>query len=192
MCRGCVAACFLKFFFSITTSRLWQKHYFPSQVNLRRQSLWVRQLQQYFLFYTWSFAEILAVLKGHTGLVKGVSWDPIGKYIASQVRLELDTSSHFFYALLFVILIASLFALVPVWRQEPTGMAHSWLAAGVRHHGTILRGGHYSCCCVVCSCHLQKDGHRAEHELFECEASLPAACQSFLFFLMHKIRFMSK
>lgn len=31
-------------------------------------------------------SEITAVLKGHTGLVKGVSWDPVGKYIASQVR----------------------------------------------------------------------------------------------------------
>ncbi|GIX97490.1 protein HIRA [Caerostris extrusa] len=28
--------------------------------------------------------EIIAVLKGHSGLVKGVSWDPVGKYIASQ------------------------------------------------------------------------------------------------------------
>lgn len=26
----------------------------------------------------------MAVLKGHTGLVKGVSWDPVGKYISSQ------------------------------------------------------------------------------------------------------------
>lgn len=24
------------------------------------------------------------MLKGHTGLVKGVSWDPVGKYIGSQ------------------------------------------------------------------------------------------------------------
>lgn len=30
------------------------------------------------------FAEIVAVLKGHTGLVKGVTWDPIGKYLSSQ------------------------------------------------------------------------------------------------------------
>ncbi|KAL1466355.1 hypothetical protein MTO96_042792 [Rhipicephalus appendiculatus] len=28
--------------------------------------------------------EMLTVLKGHTGLVKGVSWDSVGKYIASQ------------------------------------------------------------------------------------------------------------
>eukprot|EP00039_Didymoeca_costata_P013007 m.191714 g.191714 ORF g.191714 m.191714 type:complete len:85 (+) comp15648_c0_seq7:861-1115(+) len=28
--------------------------------------------------------EILAVLKGHTSLVKGVACDPVGKYIASQ------------------------------------------------------------------------------------------------------------
>ena len=26
----------------------------------------------------------MRVLKGHTGLVKGVTWDPIGRYIASQ------------------------------------------------------------------------------------------------------------
>jgi len=26
----------------------------------------------------------VAVLRGHTGLVKGVTWDPVGKYLASQ------------------------------------------------------------------------------------------------------------
>lgn len=26
----------------------------------------------------------MAVLKGHSGLVKGVTWDPIGKYLSSQ------------------------------------------------------------------------------------------------------------
>ncbi|CAB1319283.1 unnamed protein product [Coregonus sp. 'balchen'] len=30
------------------------------------------------------FPEIVASLKGHTGLVKGLTWDPVGKYIASQ------------------------------------------------------------------------------------------------------------
>lgn len=39
-------------------------------------------LKKVFLYF---FLEIIAVLKGHTGLVKGVSWDPVGKYIASQV-----------------------------------------------------------------------------------------------------------
>lgn len=24
------------------------------------------------------------MLKGHTGLVKGVTWDPVGKYLSSQ------------------------------------------------------------------------------------------------------------
>ncbi|KAK3710137.1 hypothetical protein QZH41_010536, partial [Actinostola sp. cb2023] len=28
--------------------------------------------------------EVIQVLKGHTGLVKGVTWDPVGKYLASQ------------------------------------------------------------------------------------------------------------
>lgn len=28
--------------------------------------------------------EIVMTLKGHTGLVKGLTWDPVGKYIASQ------------------------------------------------------------------------------------------------------------
>jgi protein HIRA/HIR1 len=27
---------------------------------------------------------VIAVLKGHTGLVKGVTWDPVGKFLASQ------------------------------------------------------------------------------------------------------------
>lgn len=30
------------------------------------------------------FIEILATLRGHSGLVKGLTWDPVGKYIASQ------------------------------------------------------------------------------------------------------------
>ena len=33
------------------------------------------------------FAEQVAVLKGHTGLVKGVTWDPVGTYLASQVSV---------------------------------------------------------------------------------------------------------
>ena len=28
--------------------------------------------------------EQTAVLQGHSGMVKGVTWDPIGKYLASQ------------------------------------------------------------------------------------------------------------
>lgn len=28
--------------------------------------------------------EMVACLRGHTGLVKGLTWDPVGKYIASQ------------------------------------------------------------------------------------------------------------
>ena len=43
--------------------------------------------------YLFLFSEQIAVLKGHTGLVKGVTWDPVGKYLASQVRF-----SHLFLA----------------------------------------------------------------------------------------------
>ena len=32
--------------------------------------------------------EQVAVLKGHSGLVKGVTWDPVGKYLASQVSKQ--------------------------------------------------------------------------------------------------------
>jgi FOG: WD40 repeat len=28
--------------------------------------------------------EVVTVLRGHTGLVKGVTWDPVGKYLSSQ------------------------------------------------------------------------------------------------------------
>ena len=34
--------------------------------------------------YVLIFAEQLAILRGHSGLVKGVTWDPVGKYLASQ------------------------------------------------------------------------------------------------------------
>lgn len=30
------------------------------------------------------FLEMVTCLRGHTGLVKGLTWDPVGKYIASQ------------------------------------------------------------------------------------------------------------
>ena len=32
------------------------------------------------------FPEQLQIIKGHEGLVKGVTFDPVGKYLASQVR----------------------------------------------------------------------------------------------------------
>lgn len=32
------------------------------------------------------FAAQVVVIKGHDGLVKGVTWDPVGKYLASQVK----------------------------------------------------------------------------------------------------------
>ncbi len=34
-------------------------------------------------------AEQVTVLKGHAGLVKGVTWDPVGKYLASQVGVVI-------------------------------------------------------------------------------------------------------
>lgn len=30
------------------------------------------------------YSEMITTLRGHTGLVKGLTWDPVGKYIASQ------------------------------------------------------------------------------------------------------------
>lgn len=32
------------------------------------------------------FVAQVVVIKGHDGLVKGVTWDPVGKYLASQVK----------------------------------------------------------------------------------------------------------
>ena len=42
----------------------------------------------------WNVAELpraspLTILRGHTGLVKGVAWDPAGRFIASQARYIL-------------------------------------------------------------------------------------------------------
>lgn len=31
-----------------------------------------------------TFPEQVQILRGHTGLVKGVTWDPVGRYLASQ------------------------------------------------------------------------------------------------------------
>ena len=41
-------------------------------------------ISDYSLYSIFACAEILATLKGHSGLVKGLTWDPVGKYIASQ------------------------------------------------------------------------------------------------------------
>lgn len=43
-------------------------------------SPWVMHSESFLFFLT----EILATLRGHSGLVKGLTWDPVGKYIASQ------------------------------------------------------------------------------------------------------------
>ena len=46
------------------------------------------QRHHFHIFYVYLFiyciTEQIAVLRGHTGLVKGVTWDPVGKYLASQ------------------------------------------------------------------------------------------------------------
>ena len=34
--------------------------------------------------WCFAFEEQVAKLQGHTGLTKGVTWDPVGKYLASQ------------------------------------------------------------------------------------------------------------
>lgn len=38
------------------------------------------------------FVAQVVVIKGHDGLVKGVTWDPVGKYLASQVKAVLKIS----------------------------------------------------------------------------------------------------
>ena len=38
--------------------------------------------------YSLFIIEQVAYLRGHTGLVKGVTWDPVGKYLASQVSTQ--------------------------------------------------------------------------------------------------------
>ena len=35
-----------------------------------------------------SSTEQVIVLKKHSGMVKGVTWDPVGKYLASQVSFQ--------------------------------------------------------------------------------------------------------
>ena len=29
-------------------------------------------------------SDVVTVIKGHSGMVKGITWDPVGKYLASQ------------------------------------------------------------------------------------------------------------
>lgn len=44
------------------------------------------------------FVVQVVVIKGHDGLVKGVTWDPVGKYLASQVKafLKISYSAEFY------------------------------------------------------------------------------------------------
>ena len=58
-----------------------------------------RKLNFHFPF---SILEQVACLRGHTGLVKGVTWDPVGKYLASQVKTHMYTTvslKRFLFAL---------------------------------------------------------------------------------------------
>ena len=36
------------------------------------------------MYYKLLFIDQVKVLRGHTSMVKGVTWDPIGKYVATQ------------------------------------------------------------------------------------------------------------
>ena len=38
----------------------------------------------FLLFKSYFFSDVVTVLKGHSGMVKGITWDPVGKYLASQ------------------------------------------------------------------------------------------------------------
>ena len=59
--------------------------WFPSH-NILSLVFWCIQISCLPLHYDVCLSvEQVAVLKGHSGLVKGVTWDPVGKYLASQV-----------------------------------------------------------------------------------------------------------
>ena len=49
-------------------------------------------------------AEQISVLKGHSGLVKGVTWDPVGKYLASQVNVTYSQQLQLIYFFLVIAL----------------------------------------------------------------------------------------
>lgn len=57
---------------------------FPSMYKASRGAEALKTFSVTLKSYSFLHAEILATLKGHSGLVKGLTWDPVGKYIASQ------------------------------------------------------------------------------------------------------------
>ena len=61
----------------------------PFALSHKKDSRLIHAMGNFREYLRLFFSEQIAVLKGHTGLVKGVTWDPVGKYLASQVTFSL-------------------------------------------------------------------------------------------------------
>ena len=50
--------------------------------------IWAPKLKHLLIYFISCLAlfciDVVTILRGHSGLVKGLAWDPVGKYIASQ------------------------------------------------------------------------------------------------------------